>query len=134
MGLISAMLGVYLSERAERMKEYKDLERKLAASLKSSVYWRAARLIPVYVALWSGIGATLFPILVALPYALAYTGLLTVSTAYISSLLVGLGSLAFLGYYLAKISGENYLHSIVRLLGMGFLAIIIVSVFKVAIA
>jgi predicted membrane protein (TIGR00267 family) len=134
MGLISAMLGVYLSERAERMREYHELEKKLAASLRNSVYWRAARIIPVYVALWSGIGATIFPILIALPYLLTSTGLLPFRVAYYSSLLAGLGSLGFLGYYLSRVSGENPLHSIARLLGMGLLAIIVVSAFKIAVA
>ena len=99
MGLISAMLGVYLSERAERMKEYRELEKKLAASLRNSVYWRAARLIPVYVALWSGLGATVFPILIAIPYIFLDANLLPGIIAYASSLFIGLGSLAFLGYY-----------------------------------
>ncbi len=134
MGLISAMIGVYLSERAERMREYRELERKLAANLRNSVYWRAARLIPVYVALWSGLGATLFPILIAIPYFIVDIGLVPVYLGYSSSLTVGLGSLAFLGYYLSRVSGENLLHSIARLLSMGILAIIVVSAFKVAIA
>ena len=134
MGLISAMLGVYLSERAERMREYRELERKLAASLKNSIYWRAAQIIPVYVALWSGMGATVFPIIVAAPFILTDAGLLPFQAAYYLSLAAGLGSLAFLGYYLARVSGESALHSVARLLGMGVLAIAVVSMFKVAIA
>ncbi len=133
MGAISAMLGVYLSERAERLKEYKDLERKLAHTLKGSIHWKAARLIPLYVALWSGFGALIFPSLIALPLILASMGLVLPYPAYLASLGVGLASMGVLGWYLSRVSGENPLHSILRALGMGLLAILIVSVLKVAV-
>lgn len=130
MGFISATLGVYLSERAERLREFKDLEKKLAASLKESVHWKAARLVPIYVALWSGFGAIIFPLLIALPFAMAGLGIISNPTAYHGSLSVGLLSMGFLGLYLSRVSGENPLHSLARTLAMGVLAIVLVSVLR----
>lgn len=134
MGFISAMLGVYLSERAERLREYREMERKMAASLRGSIYWKAARLIPIYVALWSGFGAVVFPLLIALPFIFSRIGILSGLTAYYGSLGVGLLSMGILGVYLGKVSGENILHSVARTLAMGVLAILLVSLLKVAVA
>ena len=131
MGSISAMLGVYLSERAERLREYRDLEKKLAHTLKESIHWKAAKLIPLYVALWSGFGALFFPILIALPFILASVGLIPSGSAYSLSLGLGLGSMGVLGLYLGRVSGENLLHSMARAVAMGILAILIVSVLKI---
>ncbi|MEB3859617.1 MAG: hypothetical protein LRS43_00235, partial [Desulfurococcales archaeon] len=71
MGVFSGMLGVYLSERAERLKEITEMERKVASTLQGTIYWRAAKLAPLYVALWSGLGVVVFPLLMAMPLLLA---------------------------------------------------------------
>ncbi len=130
MGIISGVIGVYLSERAERIKEVLELEKKVSAQLRDSVYWRAASLVPIYVALWSGIGIVLFPTMIAAPYLLAYKGILDVSVAYIASLIVALGSLAWLGAYLGKVSGENTLRSTIRAVILGLMGIGLVYIVK----
>jgi predicted membrane protein (TIGR00267 family) len=68
MGLFSSVVGVYISERAERLRELRELERSMAKRLDGTIYARLAKLIPLYVALWSGLGATTFPLAVAFPY------------------------------------------------------------------
>lgn len=119
MGVFSGVIGVYMSERAERMKELAELERKMAKSLKGTVYWKAVKIIPVYVALWSGIGILLFPTLTALPYVFAKVGLIGIKAAFLASLVLALASMAFLGLYLGFISGENPVRSAFRSLGVG---------------
>ncbi|MEB3844530.1 MAG: hypothetical protein LRS48_02470 [Desulfurococcales archaeon] len=133
MGIVSGMIGVYVSERAERMKEYKELERRVASSLKDSIYWKAARLIPVYVALWSGMGIVLFPLLIAVPYIIAASGGLSVRAAYYSSMLIGLALMGFLGYFLGRVSRESIIVSVLRVLAMGVIAIVIVKLLRLGI-
>lgn len=132
MGVFSGMLGVYLSERAERLREVAELERKLAKSLKGSVYWKAARIIPLYIALWSGLGIVVFPTLTAIPYFLAARGLLGVSEAFYWSLLTALALMALLGAYLARISGESIVKSVARSVGVGLGGALLVLVLKSA--
>ncbi len=119
MGVFSGIIGVYLSERAERLREIVELERKMAKPLRGSVYWKAARLVPVYTALWSGLGIVLFPTLVAAPYFLASFGLVGAMQAFYLSLAVSLALMGFLGYYLAVVSGEDKLRSVARAVGIG---------------
>ncbi|MEB3779362.1 MAG: hypothetical protein GSR85_03935 [Desulfurococcales archaeon] len=130
MGVISGVIGVYLSERAERVKEVIELEKKVSARLRDSIYWRAALLVPIYVALWSGVGIVLFPTLIAAPYLLAYKGLVGMNAAYISSLAIALGSLAWLGSYLGKVSGESVVKSTMRAVLLGLMGIGLVYLVK----
>ena len=130
MGVVSGMLGVYVSEKAERLREYRDLERKVASSLKDSVYWKAVRLIPIYVALWSGLGIILFPLLATLPFFLVNVLHIDVVAAYYASIAISVGEMAFLGFYLGKISGEGIVKSTLRVLGMGVVALMIAYVLR----
>ena len=130
MGVFSAAIGVYLSERAERLKELRDLERKVQASLRDSIYWYIARLAPVYIALWSGFGAILFPITIAVPYLVAVTNYIPVKLAYASSLAIAFFELGFLGLYLAKVSGDSKLKSIARTVLAGLGGLVLVTVLR----
>jgi predicted membrane protein (TIGR00267 family) len=131
MGLFSATLGVYLSEKAERERELKRIQVHVARQLdKDSIYYKAAKYIPIYVALWSGFGATLFPILVSLPFVLAGALNLAIGTAFISSLGIGLLIIGFLGIYLSKISGERLVSGLTRFTGIGIAAVVAILLIK----
>lgn len=130
MGVFSGMVGVYLSERAERWKELIEMEKKVASTLRGTIYWKAARLAPLYVALWSGLGVVMFPLLMAVPLLAASLTGLSILASVTVSIAVGLASLAMLGFYLGKIGGENPLLSSVRAVSMGAGGILLVYLFK----
>jgi predicted membrane protein (TIGR00267 family) len=130
MGVFSGMVGVYLSERAERLKEITEMEKKLASTLQGTIYWKAAKLATLYVALWSGLGVVVFPLLMAMPLLLASVTGTSLFLSVVESILIGLASMAFLGFYLGKIGGENPLVSSIRAVSMGVGGILLVSVFK----
>ncbi|MCE4603475.1 MAG: hypothetical protein F7B20_00720 [Aeropyrum sp.] len=130
MGILSGVVGVYLSERAERLKEVARLERKVARSLRGSIYWRAANFIPLYIALWSGVGILAFPFLTVTPYIAAMYGLVSVGWAFWASIAIALALSAGLGYYLGVVSGESRLLYTVRGLALSVAAILLVAVFK----
>jgi len=131
MGVFSGIIGVYLSERAERLRELRDMERNLQASLKGSVYWTAAKAAPLYIALWSGIGIILFPTLIALPYiAASMCSCISMPTAFQASLAIALSILGMLGAYLARISGEPIAPSAARAIAVGIGGIILVLILK----
>ena len=130
MGLLSAVVGVYLSERAERLNEVRKLEKKVGRSLRSSLYWKAALLVPVYIALWSGVGVLVFPALTATPYLAASAGILGMGEAFALSLALALALMAGLGFYLGVVSGENRLVYALRGLGLGAGGALVVYIFK----
>ncbi len=131
MGVVSGVIGVYISEKAERLREYKELERRVAHSLRGSIYWKAVQIIPIYVALWSGVGIILFPLLSALPFLLAGSLGINIVKAYYASIAISLGEMIFLGAYLARVSGESLAKATIRIIGMGLIALLIASVLRV---
>jgi predicted membrane protein (TIGR00267 family) len=130
LSIISGFMGVLLSERAERIRELRELERKLGASLRGSIYARATTIIPLYVALWSSTGMLLFPLVMVVPYLASLAGLIGVWEAFLASTTISLASLMAVGGYLGVITGEGILVSALRTLGLGLLVLIIVLVFK----
>ncbi|WP_062662366.1 hypothetical protein [Aeropyrum camini] len=134
MGVLSGVVGVYLSERAERLKELSRLEKKVSRSLRRSIYWKAANIIPLYIALWSGVGVIAFPLVSITPYIAAAYGLLGMGEAFAASLAIALTLSAALGLYLGVVSGESKLYSMVRGLMLAVGAIILVHLFKFAVA
>ncbi len=130
MGVLSGVVGVYLSERAERIREVRELEKKVAKSLRNSVYWKAANIIPVYIALWSGIGIIFFPLLVAAPYLAAASGVIGVVEAFYASVGVALTLMAAIGMYLARISGSSLLMGALKGVAVGVAGVVVVSLAK----
>ncbi len=130
MGILSGVVGVYLSERAERFREVRKLERVVGRTLRGSLYWRAASMAPAYIALWSGVGILGFPFLSATPYLAAAAGLIGVEKAFYLSLGISLGLMTFLGYYLGVVSGESRARTAARGLALGVGAVAVVYVFK----
>ncbi len=130
LGVVSGLAGVYLSERAERLREVRELEKKLGGSLEGSVYEKAARVVPVYVALWSFVGMLVFPLVAATPYIVAASGVLSLSVAFAVSIAMVMVMLALIGAYMGKISGEGVLKSAFRTVLLGVLALIVVYLAK----
>ncbi len=126
MGFFSGVIATYLSERAERLRELRQTERVMLHTLRGTIYERAARVVPIYVALWSGFGAMVLPVVGVLPFIIAKLANLDIDIAalvYTSSLIILL-ELFMLGVYLGKISGENIWLSGIRLSGIGLAAVL----------
>ncbi|MGC9134731.1 hypothetical protein [Caldisphaera sp.] len=132
MGIFSSVISVYFSERNERLKELKDLEKTLMVSLKDSIYGKSINFLSLYVSLWSGFGAFVFTSLISLPFFISYFLNFNITHALIISLFISFVELGYLGYYMGKISNENVLINIIKNIVLGLLAIAFVSLVKYA--
>ena len=104
---ISGFAGVYIAERAERIKRLRDLEKAMLTDLGNSVIGDATRFAPIVLALIDGI-APAIPALVAVsPFILCTTGLIAIDHAYTLSVILTLALLFMLGALLGKFSGES---------------------------
>ncbi|MET1101721.1 MAG: VIT1/CCC1 transporter family protein [Pyrodictiaceae archaeon] len=133
MGVFSGMIATYFSERAERLRELKETERAMLHRLRGSIYEKAAKIVPVYVALWSGVGATILPLVGATPF-LVYHMLgckYDIGFAVYSSVGVILAEIFALGYYLGRIAGENPLRNGLRLLAIGLSAAMLLTILNI---
>jgi predicted membrane protein (TIGR00267 family) len=106
---ISGVAGAYMTERAERKRDLKNLENAMMTKLNDSVITDATAFVSFYAALVDG-GSPILTALVSLsPFFLLLHGYIAVQSAYMSSLAVTLVTLFMLGIYLGRIAKENAL-------------------------
>jgi len=128
MGIFSSFFGVYFTEKAERLRELKELEEQMLADIKESIYSEVVRLAPVYVALWSMAGGILFTILSLTPFFLSIKGLLGVNEAVFASVVISNAVIALLGAYMGRISGEGRLKGCLRFLALSLSATVVLEI------
>ena len=106
---ISGLSGAYMTERAERKRDLKNLECAMITKLNDSVISDATRFVTFYAAVVDG-GSPILTALVSLsPFFFLLYGMIAVQVAYIASLVVTLITLFILGLYLGRIAKENAL-------------------------
>ena len=106
---ISGLSGVYMTERAERKRDLKNLENAMMTKLNDSVITDATAFVSFYAAVVGG-GAPVLTALISLsPFFLVFHGLLLIENAYLVSLALTLVTLFMLGVYLGRIAKENAL-------------------------
>jgi len=122
---ISGMSGAYMAERAERMRDIRKLESAMLRDLDGTHVVRAFRTASIAVALVDGLSPAIAALLLISPFLLV--PMISMSTAAVLSLALGLVVLFLLGLFLARISEEVALISGLKMLLVGVLTIIIVS-------
>lgn len=130
MGIFSSFIAVYLSERTERLNDLKKLEKEIMVSLKDSIYGRSINILAFYISLWSGVGSILFASLVSLPYFVFVILNIKVTLAFFVSIAIAFFELAYLGYYMSKVSNEKVLINIIKNLALGVCAILLILTIK----
>ena len=130
---ISGLSSAYLSEKAEREKELRELEQALVTDLKESDYGMASRYLPILVALVNGLSPLLLSLLIMLPLFLAEQGYVLLFSPFINSIVVALICVFFLGLFLGKISKTFWLWSGLRTLAIAIITVAIILFFGLAI-
>ena len=124
MGL-SGFVGTLITERAERMRKLRELERNMLVNLEHSVLMRAHEVAAAVIALASGVAAPIMMGLTLLPFAVASLGLVSIGAAYIWSIAQSIAVLFALGAMLGRISEENWVLYGFLMAGLGiFIALI----------
>jgi predicted membrane protein (TIGR00267 family) len=122
---ISGLFGAYMTEKAERKRDLKNLESAMMTKLNDSVITDATTFVSFYAAVVDG-GSPILTALVSLsPFFLVLHGLVAIENAYLSSIVVTLVTLFTLGMYLGKIAKENALLYGIQTLVAGVITIVI---------
>lgn len=120
---VSGFWGAYETERAERARSLRALERATLSSLKDTTIGKAADFATVLVSLVDGISPFLAVLLVISPFFL--NGILTEPHMYIAGIAISFVSLGLLGAYLGKISKTSILSSSLKMVVAGIICAII---------
>ena len=105
---VSGFWIAYLTERAERIKERKELEEVMVANLDNTKFSKANFWTSLIVAGVDGISPFLFSLLAIFPFFFVFAGL-SMLIAYIISFCVVAVEVIVLGVFLGAISQENKL-------------------------
>ena len=126
---ISGLASAYVSETAEREKELKELEQAVVGNLEDTAHGRAARWVPILIAMVNGFAPLLIALLIMTPLWLSQAGIALPLTALESSIALAFLTLFLLGAFLGMVSGRFWfwsgLHTlIIALLTAGIILLI----------
>jgi predicted membrane protein (TIGR00267 family) len=121
----SGFSGAYMTEKAERTKKLKELEKSMLTDLSNGLHYKSYRFAAIFAAIVDGVSPALAAMLVVSPFFLANFGLINTISAFYSSIFLTLISLLILGVYLAKISNESMIRYGLQMLLVGFITAIL---------
>ncbi len=122
---VSGVSGAYITEKAERLKEFKELQNIMLDDLEDSVHKKNVTQRSIAISVVNGASPFLLALFSTLPYFMALLGLLSMQYAYYFSGGIALLLLGLLGAFLGKISKENLLSYGLKMVGVGLLTAVL---------
>lgn len=122
---VSGISGAYITEKAERLKEFKELQSLMLSDLADSIHKKNVTHRSIAISLVNGASPFLCAVLSALPYFAALAGISSMELAYYFSAGIALGLLGSLGAFLAKISKESLIIYGLKMIGVGVLTVVL---------
>ncbi|MCJ7450392.1 MAG: VIT1/CCC1 transporter family protein [Candidatus Nanohaloarchaeota archaeon QJJ-9] len=117
---VSGFSGAYITEKAQRLKDFKDLKDKMLDDMENSRHKEDVEAGSIVSAIFNSLSPFVFAFLCIIPYILARAGIITMlNTAYWLSLLISASTLALLGGYLGSIARESVAGYALKMVGVG---------------
>lgn len=126
---VSGFSSAYISESAERKQELDQLAQAMATDLGESAHAKAARYMPALIALVNSLAPVLFSLIILMPLWQYSTVTQMGFNPLISAITLALIILFFLGVFLSKVSGSNWIFSGLRSVFIGLLTCGIILLF-----
>ncbi len=126
---ISGISGAYLAERAERKRDLKKLEMAMLQRMDGTQFARASEFASFVIAFVDGISPAISAAILVIPFL--FVPIISMDTAFYTSLSLGLAVLFVLGVFLAGISDEKPILSGIQMIIIGVITIIIVSLLAI---
>lgn len=106
---ISGATGAYMAEKAERVKNMKELEDAMFSKLNDTVIEKASNATVYFVAIIDTLTPVVASIISLSPFILSNFGIFSITTAFYISLVLNSLTLFMLGVFLGKTSRSNIL-------------------------
>lgn len=115
----SGMSGAYMTEKAERTKKLKELEKAMLTDMKDRLHGRSHRFASIFAAVVDGVSPALAAMIVVSPFFFVNFHIISAELAFFSCIAITLIVLVLLGIYLAKISDESMIRYGIQMLIVG---------------
>ena len=126
---VSGVSSAYVSERAERKFLLRKLEGAMLTDLSDSSHGRAAKLVPIVVAVVNGLAPLIISVLIMIPLWLFEAGFTWIKAPLWSSLLIAATLLFALGVVLSRVAGVPWYLSGLKTLSIGFATAMLIYFF-----
>ncbi len=123
---MSGAFGRFLSERAERRRLLKQMEKSMFTDLSDSSLGREAKRKTITISLIDGISPALTAVVPLAPFFLAQASIISIGVSIVSSFVLTFIALFALGMFLGKTSEENILLYGALVVGVGFITSIVI--------
>lgn len=131
--MFSGLAGTYLAEKAEREREFKEMERAMLRKLDHTIVQKASRFAIIVSSIVDGFAPFLAGLILLTPFIIIVVGIpLPWLTAVSISVITGFTMLFLLGIFLGRISEQNPWFYGLQTLGAGVataVAIILLELF-----
>ncbi len=118
---VSGVSGAYMTEKAERTKKLKGLEKAMLRDMKNGLHGRSHRFATIFAAVVDGVSPAIAAMVVISPFFMANFEIISSELAFFSSITITLIVLSLLGIYLAKISDESMIKYGIQMLLVGLI-------------
>ncbi|MBT3463826.1 hypothetical protein HN789_02785 [archaeon] len=125
---VSGAWGAYYTEKAERKKKIHELEKAILKDMKSTKIERAENFAVKIITVTDGLSPFISSLIVITPFFFVNGNLFS---AYVISMIIAFILLGFLGAFLGKISKDNIIKSVSRMLVAGVVCIILTLILQV---
>ncbi len=104
---ISGAWGAFMAEKAQRVKNIKELEHAMFTDLKNSIIDRASIVAVLWVALVDALSPIITALITLSPFLLAFYNILPLGDAMMASIILNLAVLFALGLFLGRVSKSS---------------------------
>jgi len=115
----SGTSGAYMTEKAERTKKLKILEKAMLTDMKNGLHHRSHRFAMVFAAVVDGVSPAFAAMVVVSPFFGVHLGIISAYNAFFICIAITLIVLFLLGIYLARISDESMIRYGIQMLVVG---------------
>jgi predicted membrane protein (TIGR00267 family) len=108
---VSGFSSAYLSEAAERKREFRKLQDAMITDLSGSAHQKVLRWMPIIIALINGLSPLFMALIIVSPLLFAHSGYLLPMGPFEFAIAIAFGLIFFLGVFLGSVSGTFWLYS-----------------------
>ena len=131
--LVSGVSGAYVTEKAERLGDFKELKKTMLSDMESSIQKKEVVSQSMFIAGVNGASPFLCAVASIIPYFLARAGVIPMlNTAYLLSIGISATLLAVFGSFLGRISKESMIAYALKMVAVGGITVVLSYVLGLA--
>ena len=123
---MSGLSSAYVSETAERQREFREIQNAMVADISGSTHHKASRWMPVVIALVNGLSPLIISLVIIIPLWMGQIGHLTIIGAYECAIGVAFALTFLLGVFLSNVNNKFWLVSGLQTVTIAVITVVLI--------